>query len=116
MIAHNDILDMVIPIRQYIEVNEVHRSDAHIVVLNFFPSDETVTAISKWLCESLPEFERLGSDKAVRRTRQILTSMLEEEARAIIGAKQYPTPAQLDDDLFWDTLDDNHWDEIQYEN
>jgi DNA-directed RNA polymerase sigma subunit (sigma70/sigma32) len=113
MIINADIMEMLVPIRKYIETNDVLMSEAHIVVLNHFPSNDKVQQITQFLCEQLPEYNEMTRGKAAERTRQILATILNEKAREIIRCKRPDNCDEEFEDEIDEIMSDWQWDDSE---
>ena len=82
-----DLLQMLQPIKEYINKNEVRENDIPEIVLKFFPLPEKILEISKYLQLHLPSFRELSDDKMLRRTKQVLANALNEAAFAAYQVK-----------------------------
>lgn len=81
--TENDLIKLLEPIKNYIMNNEVYIDDIEVIVLNHFPSNETITEISKFIQTEIKDYTHLTEAKLLNRTRQLLTGALRERAKYI---------------------------------
>ena len=74
------IKELMVPIKNYINSNTIDGNDLPVIVQNFFPTDEQVAEIAKFLTQNVQQLKVLTEDKLLDRTRQILTNALNEAA------------------------------------
>ena len=74
------IKELMVPIKNYINSNTIDGNDLPVIVQNFFPTDEQVAEIAKFLRQNVQQLKVLTEDKLLDRTRQILTNALNEAA------------------------------------
>lgn len=92
MITENDLIEMLQPIKNYIDNNNVTKDDIPCIVYNHFPSEQKLEEIALFLGDNAPEFKKYTGGKIVDRTRQILRLALEEGATSYyLDTKVTPT-------------------------